>query len=374
MRLCGEPGVVADLFIAAQSQAHHRPHRWIGDIGPALVRVKPRLSSPSSCRCQVVSTVGNHKGRSGWGESEQPDPTSASANNDEVAARRTSRSYGRHHGAVSDVSRWWINGQLVDPATAALPIADHGLTVGDGCFETTKVVDGNAFALTRHLDRLRRSLAGLRIELPLSDDDLRAAVNEVLATGTDTGIVRITVTAGPGPLSSGRHEGVPTVIVATAPARGWAVTAEVITVEWPRNERGVLAGVKSTSYAENVVALAEAKLRGASEAIFPNIVGNLCEGTGTNIFVELEGRLVTPPLTSGCLAGITRELVLECTAAEEADLPIEHLLTTTEAFLTSSTRDVMPISRIDDRILEVGALTDDAMARFDLLAASSSDP
>ncbi len=275
---------------------------------------------------------------------------------------------------VSDTSKWWINGQLVDPAAAALPIADHGLTVGDGCFETAKVVRGEAFAITRHLQRLRRSLAGLGIELALTDNEIRAAVRQVLASCEDAGIVRITVTAGPGPLSSGRFEADPTVIVAVAPDRGWPATAEVITVTWPRNERGVLAGIKSTSYAENVVALAEAKRLGASEAIFPNTIGNLCEGTGTNIFVELDGRLVTPPLTSGCLAGVTRDLVLECTAAEEADVSIEHLLTSSEAFLTSSTRDVMPISRIDARALETGPLTSAAAAAFTSLVEASIDP
>jgi len=275
---------------------------------------------------------------------------------------------------VTHDSKWWINGRLVDPATASLPITDHGLTVGDGCFETAKVVRGEAFALTRHLNRLRRSLHGLRIELSLTDDELRAAVNEVLSSTSDAAIIRITVTAGPGPLGSGRGNDAPTVIVASAPDRGWADTAEVITVDWPRNERGALAGIKSTSYAENVVALAEAKAQGASEAIFPNTVGDLCEGTGTNIFVELDGRLVTPPLTSGCLAGVTRQLILECTTAEEADVSIEHLLNTTEAFLTSSTRDVMPISRIDARTLEIGTLTTEAMAAFASLVSASTDP
>jgi len=275
---------------------------------------------------------------------------------------------------VTHDSKWWINGRLVEPTTASLPLADHGLTVGDGCFETTTVVRGEAFALTRHLARLRRSLHGLRIELNLTDDDIRAAVREVVASTPEAGIIRITVTAGPGPLGSGRGNEAPTLIVASAPDRGWADTAEVITVEWPRNERGALAGIKSTSYAENVLALAEAQARGASEAIFPNTVGELCEGTGTNIFVELDGRLVTPPLTSGCLAGVTRQLVLECTSAEEADLPIEHLLATSEAFLTSSTRDVMPISRIDARTLALGPLTNEAMAAYTSLVGASTDP
>jgi branched-chain amino acid aminotransferase len=145
-------------------------------------------------------------------------------------------------------------------------------------------------------------------------------------------------------------------------------------VPWPRNERGALAGIKSTSYAENVVALARAKEAGASEAIFPNTIGNLCEGTGTNIFVEIDGRLVTPPLSSGCLAGVTRELVIELTGCEEVDVPIEHLKTTSEAFLTSSTRDVMPITRIDNRQLTEGPLSTGASAAFANLIAATTDP
>ena len=141
-----------------------------------------------------------------------------------------------------------------------------------------------------------------------------------------------------------------------------------------RNERGALAGIKSTSYAENVIALARAREAGASEAIFPNTVGNLCEGTGTNIFVEHEGRLVTPPLSSGCLAGVTRGLVLEVTDAEEADLGIDVLRTTTEAFLTSSTRDVMAIDRIDDRAMTPGPLSAAAAAAFAELMAATTDP
>ena len=269
---------------------------------------------------------------------------------------------------------WWVDGEMVSSNEATLPVADHGLTVGDGCFETTAIVRGSAFAMTRHLARLRRSLAGLLIELPTTDDELRAATEQVVGANPHAGVIRITVTAGTGPLGSGRGDAAPTVIVAAAPNRGWGAQAGVITVPWPRNERGVLAGIKSTSYAENVIALARAKAAGASEAIFPNTIGNLCEGTGTNIFVELDGRLVTPPLSSGCLAGVTRDLVIETSAVEEVDVPIEILEATTEAFLTSSTRDVMAIDRIDDRTLEPGPLTAAAAARFAELAASTIDP
>lgn len=275
---------------------------------------------------------------------------------------------------MSDGWLWWVNGELVDPAAATIAVADHGVTVGDGCFETTKIVRGEAFALTRHLRRLRRSLDTLGIDLPTSDDGVRDAVRRVIEAGAGAGVVRITVTAGAGPLGSGRGDDEPTLIVATAPDRAWPATTTVVTVPWARNEKGALAGVKSTSYAENVVALREAKRRGATEAILPNTIGNLCEGTGTNIFCELEGRMITPPLSAGCLAGITRELVLEITDAQEVDVPIGHLADTGEAFLTSSTRDVMPIVGIDDRQLEPGPLTLAAADAFEALVASTTDP
>lgn len=269
---------------------------------------------------------------------------------------------------------WWVDGEMVSSQDATLPVADHGLTVGDGCFETTAIVRGSAFAMTRHLARLRSSLAGLMIDLPTTDHELRAATDRVVAANPHAGVIRITVTAGTGPLGSGRGDGDPTVIVAAAPNRGWGKRAGVITVPWPRNERGVLAGIKSTSYAENVIALARARAAGASEAIFPNTIGNLCEGTGTNIFVEHEGRLVTPPLSSGCLAGVTRGLVVETSAVDELDLPIAILESTSEAFLTSSTRDVMAIDRIDDRTLEPGPLTAAAAEAFAELVGSTLDP
>ena len=91
----------------------------------------------------------------------------------------------------------------------------------------------------------------------------------------------------------------------------WPAVTEVVVVPWPRNEHGALVGLKTVSYGENVVALAFAADRGAGEALFGNLAGNLCEGTGTNVFVGLAGRLVTPPLSSGCLPGVTRDLLLE---------------------------------------------------------------
>jgi len=274
-----------------------------------------------------------------------------------------------------DVGALWLNGSLVDPAAASISPFDHGITVGDGCFETMKVVDGSPFALRRHLERLRSSLVALELDLSLTDDELGAACAAVVAADAGAGVIRLTVTAGLGPLGSARHDSTPTVMVASGPDRGWEGPTPVVTVPWVRNERSALAGVKSTSYAENVRALARARRAGATEAIFANTVGNLCEGTGTNVFVELDGRLVTPPLSSGCLAGVTRALVLEQNDIEERDVPYAHLFETSEVFVTSSTRDVMAVRRIDDRVVAApGPLTEVAAAAFAAAQLRSLDP
>ncbi|CAN5740488.1 aminodeoxychorismate lyase [soil metagenome] len=273
----------------------------------------------------------------------------------------------------------WLNGDLVDASEARVSVFDHGLTVGDGIFETIKVLDGEPFAMTRHLRRLRLSALalGLADGLPDGDRPLWQATQAVIREGgPDVGRIRITVTGGAGPLGSVRDDVPPTIVVAAGPPSTWSATTEVVTVPWPRNERGALAGVKSTSYAENVVALARAAEAGASEAIFANTVGALCEGTGTNVFVGVDGRLVTPTLSSGCLAGVTRALLLEVTDAVEEDVPLAALAGADEAFLTSTTRDVQPIAAVDGAPLPAapGPLTTAAAEAFAALVARDADP
>ncbi|MDQ4051977.1 MAG: aminotransferase class IV [Actinomycetota bacterium] len=262
--------------------------------------------------------------------------------------------------------RAWIDGDLMpDPTGAAVSVVDHGLTVGDGVFEAIKVVRGLPFALDRHLERLATSAAGLG--LPAVDlDAVRRGVAAVL-DGQDLplGRIRITVTGGPAPLGSGRGDHPPTMIVVAAPMDPAPETTRVATVPWPRNERGALAGLKTTSYAENVVALAEAGRRGAGEAVFANLAGHLCEGTGTNVFYVVDGELRTPTLASGCLAGVTRALVLEWYGGREIDEPMEVLERASEVFLASTTRDVQGVSHWDDRELTApGPVTRAAAARW----------
>ena len=272
--------------------------------------------------------------------------------------------------------RVWVNGSLLeDPATPAVSVADHGFTVGDGVFEAVKVVDGRPFALSRHLERLAASARGLGLPDP-DPDRVRTAVGEVLAAEhLPLGRVRMTYTAGIAPLGSGRGDAEPTLAVVAAAMDPRQGAATLVTVPWPRNERGAVAGLKTTSYAENVVALAYARERGAEEAVFANTVGDLCEGTGSNVFYVVDGELRTPSLASGCLAGITRALLLEWCDVREVDEPAQVLSTADEVFLASTTRDVQAVRRCDGRDLgETGPVTLAAAATWAEREPQDVDP
>ena len=270
----------------------------------------------------------------------------------------------------------WLNGALLPAQHATVSIFDHGLTVGDGVFETLKAVEGVLVAPRRHLDRLRRSAFGLGLRIPYDDDELRAAMDQVVAThDLPLARVRMTVTGGASPLGSERGEAGATVIVAVGPLAEAEPSTAVCTVPWPRNERGAMAGIKTTSYAENVVALAYARDRGCTEAVFATTTGQLSEGTGSNVFAVIDGRVLTPPLWAGCLAGVTRALVLESTDAVEEDISMEDFSGADEVFLTSTGRDVQPVHRVDDRILPVpGQRTRAIATAFHDLIAANPDP
>ncbi|MCX4979752.1 aminotransferase class IV [Streptomyces sp. NBC_00572] len=270
----------------------------------------------------------------------------------------------------------WVNGGLHDAETALVSVLDHGLTVGDGIFETVKVERGETFALTLHLERLTRSARGLGLPDPDLDEVRRACAAVIGANPMELGRLRITYTGGLSPLGSERGDAGTSLVVGLGETGRRADSTAVITVPWTRNERGALTGLKTTSYAENVVALARAREQGATEALFANTVGQLCEGTGSNVFVVVDGRILTPPVSSGCLAGITRALAVEWTGAQETDLPLDVLESAEEIFLTSTLRDVQAVHRVDGRELSPapGPVTAKAMRIFDENAARDRDP
>jgi branched-chain amino acid aminotransferase len=274
----------------------------------------------------------------------------------------------------------WLNGDLLQsPEAPSISALDHGIIVGDGVFETIKIEGGQPFALTRHLNRLVRSAEGLGIGKP----DVGAIREGVAATmeGQDLpfGRIRVTVTSGPGPLGSPRGSAGLTQVVITEPCDRPPSVSAIATVKWPRNERGALAGLKTTSYAENALMVEYALARGASEAVMPNTAGMLCEGTGSNIFYVVGEQLITPTLEAGPLAGVTRALVLEWCAGEldvvERDAPIDILETADEVILVGTTRDVQGISRVDEReIAAPGPVTRKAQEIWAREAVKNVDP
>ena len=178
----------------------------------------------------------------------------------------------------------------------------------------------------------------------------------IAANDLRDGRLRITVTGGESPLGSERGDAAPTVIVAASELAPPAPDADVVTVPWSRNERSAIAGLKTISYAENVRALAYAREHGAIEAVFPNSHGDLCEATGSNVFLVFQSVLHTPPGEAGCLLGVTRALILELAAGlgipiEEAALPLDALHRCDEAFLSSTTREVQAIAHVDGQQL-----------------------
>lgn len=267
-------------------------------------------------------------------------------------------------------------GSLVPEEEALVSVRDRGFTVGEGVFETIRVSNGHPFALTRHLERLTNSAAILGIEAP-DLDVVRIAIEEVLFANApllgDVARLRVTYTAG-GPVAGSGDAGLPTMTVTAVPVRPWPATASVVTSPWRRNEWAATVGAKCTSYADSAIALADAQARGADEALMANTSGDLCEGSASNVFVVLGNEIVTPPLASGCLPGITRQLVIEWCGAVERSLPMSTMAQADEVFLTSSTRMVHPVTMLDGRALSVGSVTSEAARTFAMRAAETVDP
>jgi branched-chain amino acid aminotransferase len=230
----------------------------------------------------------------------------------------------------------WVNGSFVaDPATTpAVTALDDGVLVGRGVFETIAIRHGVAFARRRHIERLHTSAAivGVTLDAALVDTGIDAALSR---WGPRDGRLRVTATAG-GAL----------IVTADVP-REIAPTATLVIAPWPRNERSPLVAAKSTAYADNALAFAYAQAHGATDALFVNTRGEVCEGSRTNVFAVCEGRLVTPPLSAGCLAGVTRALVLDYGAADEATFDTAELMAASEVFITSALRGAQPITAVE---------------------------
>ncbi|MFQ5700901.1 MAG: aminotransferase class IV [Acidobacteriota bacterium] len=264
-----------------------------------------------------------------------------------------------------------INGHITPIDRASISVTDHGFLYGDSVYETIRTYDRRPFLMTTHLDRLRRSAAAIRLDLPWSRDHLTRETRRVLARagGHPTKgefTIRILVTRGNGPF--GYDPGIcstpnlvillRTLSVPTDEQREHGVQAIIASVR--RNPIEALdPRIKSSNLLNNILAALEARDAGADEAILFNTSGFLAEATQSNIFFVRDGQLHTPAIRCGLLSGVTRDLVLELARAarissHEGMYRREDLLEAGEIFLTSSTREILPISRLDGRSVGSG--------------------
>ncbi len=271
-----------------------------------------------------------------------------------------------------------INGDLVDASQGSVSVFDHGFTVGDGVFETLKVSNGQPFALTRHLDRLARSAQ--IVGLPDPDRlQMRNEIAMLLQSDAEPlgerARLRITYTAGVGPLGSDRLANVPTRVIMWDELAPSAPTAQLAISPWPRPTRAAATGAKTTSYVENVLALRLARESNCTESLLLNDQGLICEGTGSNIFAITNGVITTPPLSDGCLAGVTRQLVVDWFDVAEKSMTLVELTKADELFLTSTTRDIQPVSQIQDQLFSTtGPITKRLAEEFIARAKADPDP
>lgn len=279
----------------------------------------------------------------------------------------------------------WLDGAVVDAESARVPVFDRGFLYGDSVYEVLRTFGLRPHAFDEHLDRLEGSARRIGMRIPDRALITRAVDEAVRATGEPEAYLRIIVTRGAGPinLDPASVDEEPRLVVLALPlklpdAALYRDGASATVVGARRNAPdSVDPQVKSGNYLNSVLALAEARQRGAYEALMCDGVGRIAEGASSNLFVAAGGRIVTPPLSVGLLEGITRRHVIRL--ARAAGIPVDEgglwptdLQRADEAFITSSVRGVMPIVRIDDRPVgdgRPGPITRRVMAAYEEEAA-----
>jgi branched-chain amino acid aminotransferase len=283
-----------------------------------------------------------------------------------------------------------VNGRVFGDDRAVISVFDHGFLYGEGIYETLRTYNGEPFLFERHMRRLRVSASMLTLGVPLDNDAIAARFRDTLGAaqlGHEGGeaYIRILITRGVGELTydpSACPE--PTVVIIVKPhvdppAETYQRGVKVAIVSIVRNHPGTVNPlIKSNNLLNSAMAMQEALRKGAFEGVMRNYRGELAECTTANLFVVKNGAALTPPIDAGLLAGITREFLFE--VGERLGIPVREqvlhdadLLGADEAFLTSTTREVLPITRADDRVIGSGSpgpITTALLAEFRRLAWS----
>jgi len=284
----------------------------------------------------------------------------------------------------------YIDGKFYDERDAKVSVFDHGLLYGDGIFEGIRAYNGRVFRLKEHIDRLFYSAKAILLTIPISHAEImKAVVESCRQNNLRDGYIRLLVTRGIGTLglNPNRCKNPSVIVIADKiqlyPQELYERGMEIVTVPTVRNlHSAVNPAIKSLNYLNNILAKIEANNSGCEEAVMLNADGYVAECTGDNIFIVKEGKLQTPPLSAGALYGITRATVIEL--AEKAGIKVSEpnltrydLFNADECFVTGTGAEIMPVVKIDGRVIgdgKAGSITRKLVADYHALTKVSGEP
>lgn len=263
--------------------------------------------------------------------------------------------------------RIYINGKFYPESRAKVSVFDHGYLYGDGVFETLRADGGRVFKLDEHLNRLFNSAQTIKLKIPLTKEEIKEAVKETLKKNRlKSAYIRVSLSRGRGELGlSPKGCSSPNLVIIAKKPKGYPPElyqrgVEVITASTRRSSPPMLfPGIKCTNFLWGILAKIEAEQRGAFEAILLNSQGEVTEGTVSNIFIVKESILITPPTYAGILEGITRNCVIELAkkmgiGVKEETITSYDLYTADESFLTNTSLGIMPVVKVDGRVISKG--------------------
>jgi branched-chain amino acid aminotransferase len=284
----------------------------------------------------------------------------------------------------------YIDGKFYSERDARISVFDHGLLYGDGIFEGIRAYNGRVFKLEEHIDRLFWSAKAILLKIPMTHAQMMAAVVETCRRNrVRDGYVRLVVTRGPGTLGLNPNRcKKPSVIIIAGkiqlyPPALYDRGMDIVTVPTTRNLHSALnPAIKSLNYLNNILAKIEANNAGCEEAVMLNAEGFVAECTGDNLFIVSNQQVLTPPLSAGALYGITRQVVMELAVAaglkvSEPNLTRYDLFNADECFLTGTGAELVPVVKIDGRVIGTGRpgrVTKKLVAQFRALTKASGEP